>query len=145
MSAANAGVPDDSRAVWPDAPTAIAESVFVACCAFVSSSPQLCASLLRLLDGAKIPFENLLARPENHAGARLDVFERFRQITKPMRGTHDIRVYHQSHHSRGFRCIGIKLLELIDGTLFVLSRRVVLNQHHGRSEEHTSELQSPMY
>src|SRR5690348_6109235 len=80
MTVANAGAPDDSRAAWPDAQIPVAESVFVACCAVVSSSPELCGSLLRLLDGAQIPLENLLARPENDPGPGLDMLERFPQV-----------------------------------------------------------------
>src|SRR5207302_6754669 len=106
----------------------LAVDVFVTCGAVVSSSPEFSGSLLGLLNSAKVPFENLLAGPVNDAGMRLDMFERFAQIAQAMRCAHDVRVYHQRHDPRRFRCISIQLLKLVDGPLPVFSCRVVLNQ-----------------
>src|SRR2546427_1180509 len=131
MTAAGTRVLDDWRAAWPESRILATESGFVTSFAAVSSSPELCRSLLRLLDSAEIPLQYFLAGPENAAGARLDMFESFAEIAKPMGRAHDIRVYHQRQDPRRFRRIGIQLLELIDGALPVFCRCVVLNQHHG--------------
>src|SRR5207245_11134986 len=126
MTAAGTRVLDDWRAAWPESRILATESGFVTSFAAVSSSPELCRSLLRLLDSAEIPLENFFARPENDAGTRLDMFESFAEIAKPMGRAHDIRMYHQRQDPRRFRRIGIQLLELIDGALPVFCCRVVL-------------------
>ncbi len=65
-----------------------------------SSSPNVGGALLRLLDRAQIPLENLLAGPEHHARTRLNVLECFPEVAKPVRRAHDVRVYHQRHDPR---------------------------------------------
>jgi len=85
---------------------------------------------LGLLNSAKVPFENLLPGPENDAGTRLDMFERFPEVAKAMGRAHDVRMYYQCHDARRFRCIRIQLLKLINGALPVFCCCVVLNQHH---------------
>src|SRR5260370_40815863 len=103
MTAAGTRVLEDRRAAWPDSRILATESGFVASCAVVSSSPELCRSLLRLLDGAEIPLENFFARPENDAGTRLDMFESFAEIPQPAMRAHDGRVYHPRPDPRRFR------------------------------------------
>src|ERR1700730_13203803 len=115
MIAASTRVLDGWRRGRSDSPILLAESAFLTSGAVVSSSPGLCGSLLALLDSAKIPVEDLLAGPENDTGTRLDVFKGFPKVAQAMGRAHDVRVYHQRHDPRRFRCIGIQLLELIDG------------------------------
>ena len=84
----------------------------------------------RIPNPGQVPVENLLARPEHDAGARLNVFERLTEIAEPMPHAHDVRVHDERHHTRRFLGVGVELLELIDRTVAIFRRLVVLNQHH---------------
>src|ERR1700730_7153409 len=102
MIAASTRVLDGWRRGRSDSPILLAESVFLTSGAVVSSSPELCGSLLALLDSAKIRVGDFPAGPETDPGTRLDMFERFPEVAKAMGRAHDVRVYHQRHDPRRF-------------------------------------------
>ena len=78
----------------------------------------------------KIPVEDLFAGPEHDAGPGPDVLERFAEVAEAVRRAHDVRVDDDRHDAGGLLRIGVQLFELIDGTVPVFSRGVMLDQHH---------------
>src|SRR5437016_3012462 len=79
---------------------------------------------------AEIPIEDLLSRPEDDAGTRLNVLKCLAEIAEPMPGAHDVGVDDERHHARGRLRVCMELFELIDRAVAILGCLVMLNQHH---------------
>src|SRR5262245_738669 len=84
----------------------------------------------RIPTDADVPVEDLLARPEDDAWSRLNVFERLAEVAESMSDTHDVGVNDQRHDARRFLRVGIELFELIDRAVPIFRRSVMLDQHH---------------
>src|SRR5947207_85437 len=79
---------------------------------------------------SEVPVENLLAGPEDDAGAGLNVLKSLPEIPEPVPGAHDVRVDDERHHARGRLRVRVELLELIDRPVAILGGLVMLDQHH---------------
>src|SRR5689334_5987832 len=80
--------------------------------------------------GSSIPVEDLLAGPEDDAGPRMNVFKGLAKIPQSMTNAHDVRMHHERHDPRRILGVGVELLELVDRTVAIFRRLVMLNQHH---------------
>src|SRR5438034_9488345 len=85
--------------------------------------------LARLALLRQIPVEDLLAGREQDVLVPPDMGESIADIFQPVRRAHDVGVDDERHDSGRMARIGIKLLKLVDRTVVILARLVMLDQH----------------
>jgi hypothetical protein len=62
--------------------------------------------------------------------AEVDRFEDVAEIFQPMWCAHNVRMHDQGHNTRRLGGVGIDLLELVERTVAIFGRLVMLNEHH---------------